>query len=188
MSTPEVVDRKLLIAAPWLRDPNFAHTVVLICRDDDDGTLGLVLNRPMNVTLGDALKGTISDARSGDTLFDGGPVANDTVFALHDLAALKEESRLLARGVRFAMGTEGLLRVLHTPPEEREVLRLYAGCAGWSPGQLRDELSENAWIIAPASRDLVFGGAADTLWRRALRSLGGRTAWLETMPPDVRVN
>ncbi len=183
-----VVDRKLLIAAPWLRDPNFERTVVLVCRDDEDGTLGLVLNRPLDVTLGDVLSDTISPARANAQLFSGGPVATDTVFALHDLASLHDESRALARGVRFALGTEGLLRVLRASPAEREVLRLYAGCAGWSPGQLQEELDENAWIVTRASRGLVFGGSHETLWRRALRACGGRTAWLETMPRDLRVN
>lgn len=182
------VDKHLLIAAPWLRDPHFEHAVVLVCRDDEDGTLGLIVNRPLEVTLSDALPDGIAPARAQDTLFAGGPVAQENVFALHDVDALADDSRALVRGVRFCPGTDTLLRVLRAPPARRETLRLYAGCAGWAPGQLREELADNAWIVTPARRGLVFGGAADTVWRRALRACGGRTAWLASMPHDVRVN
>jgi putative transcriptional regulator len=180
---------QFLIAAPWLRDPNFSRTVVLLCiHDEEEGTMGLVLNRPLGVTLGEGLPGTIAPARADVTIFAGGPVASTTLFALHDLDRLKENSTRMVKGVRFTPGTEELLSLLSEPPSRGEVLRLYAGCAGWSPGQLEEEIREQAWFLGPASAELVFSGDPQTLWQRALRSLGPEAAFLATMPEDLRLN
>ena len=183
---PEV--SRVLVAAPWLKDPNFARTVILLCAHGEEGTLGLVLNRPLEVTLAQGLASDIAPARAAATLYAGGPVASSSLFALHDVARLAEASEAMLEGVRFMAGSDALLALLRETPGQDEMLRLFAGCAGWSPGQLDHEVAENAWILAPGARDVVFDRHPETLWRRVLRSLGPYTAFLATMPEDLRLN
>lgn len=178
----------LLLATPWLKDPNFDRAVVLICLHSDEGTMGLVLNRPLGVTAGQGLAGVVSAERREMPLYGGGPVTPDTLFALHTLASLHEASTPVCDGIDFVHGTDDLLGVLQAPPGEDETLRLFAGCAGWAPGQLEAEIADNAWILAPAQEDFVFARSTSSLWARVMRSLGPYMAFLARMPEDLRVN
>ncbi len=186
--SPAPSNGTLLIAAPWLRDPNFARSVVLVCACNDEGTMGLVLNRPLEMTLGDGLAKVVAASRSEVVLYGGGPVASASLFALHDVPRLAGESSDVVAGVRFMPGTDALVALLGESPSAGEVLRLFAGCAGWSAGQLEGEIDEHAWILGRATAGLVFTARPATLWERALRAIGPAEALLATMPEDPRVN
>ena len=179
---------RFLIALPTLRDPNFVRSVVLLCEHNDEGSVGLIVNRPTQVKLAAEIPGPLSEAREGDLLFQGGPVASSHVFALHNVPRLMGESREVVPGVWFSPGSEGVADRLRQPPQPGEALRLYAGYAGWGPGQLESEMEQTAWIVGPASADLVYATDPKSIWQRALQAIGGPAAFLATAPEDPRLN
>ena len=179
---------RFLIALPTLRDPNFARTVVLLCEHNDEGTVGLVLNRPTKMKLAAGIKGPLAEARESDLFYQGGPVASSHVFALHNVPRLAEESRQVLPGVWFGPASPAVGDRLRLPPQPGEALRLFVGYAGWGPGQLDAEMEQTAWIVGPASEELVYTTDAKNLWSRALRAIGGAAAFLATAPEDPRLN
>lgn len=179
---------RFLIALPTLRDPNFVRTVVLLCEHNDEGTVGLIINRQTPVKLSAGIPGPLAEAREGEFLFQGGPVSPSNIFALHNVPRLMADSREVLPGVWFSTGSEGVAERLRQPPQPGESLRLYAGYAGWGAGQLDAELQQTAWIVGPASSDLVYAGNPKTVWPRALQAIGGPAAFVATAPEDPRLN
>jgi len=175
---------QLLIASATLLDPNFQRTVVLVAEHSDEGAMGVVLNRPSPVVAADAvpiLAGLLGD---GDLVHVGGPVQPGAVVALAEY----EEPEL---AVALAFGDVGFLSADADTEALADTLRrvrVYAGYAGWSPGQLEAELEEEAWIVEPAAADDVFTGDADGLWPAVLTRKGGQFALLARMPLDPSVN
>jgi len=172
----------LLVAAPELLDPAFACSVVVLLAHSAAGSCGLVLNRPAERMLGEVLPETAGEA--GDVpLYLGGPVAPETLQYLARAESADDEDQVLD-GV-IAGGT---LPDLVRCARQRRSPRGYLGHAGWAAGQLEHELTEGAWIVAPANADLVFAEDSAALWSRVLRGLGGRYAWLSLRPADPADN
>jgi putative transcriptional regulator len=176
---------RLLVATPPLVDPNFDRTVVLLLEHNDDGALGIVLNRPSDTVLTAVLPEWHEYASAPGVIFNGGPVATEAVIAL-------------ARGGSDA--TEGWVSVLDTvgsvdvgrdPAElgpQLRALRVFVGYAGWAPGQLEVELEQEAWFVAPARPDDPFCSHPDRLWHDVLRRQRGRVAMFANFPEDPTVN
>jgi len=159
----------LIVASPALRDPNFARSVVLMIEHALEGSFGLVLNRPLGRSLGDVLP-DLEPPVAGVPLHEGGPVQSERVQLLGPEAG----PRVVLPGL--ALG--GSLPTLHALGERANGVRAYAGYAGWSGGQLHDEIAEGAWIVAPARAEHVLAVPAERLWRQVLHELGGHYAWL----------
>lgn len=168
---------QLLIAAPQLVD-YFRRTVVLVVEHSDEGAMGLVLNRPTEAVVADAVPALASMARPEDVVHVGGPVQPDAVLALGDFEAPEEAGTPVT-------GTLGLL-----DPERPEAalrrLRVFAGYAGWAPGQLDAELEQEAWIVTQAAADDPFSDG--DLWPAVLQRMGGGYALLAAMPADPSLN
>ncbi|WP_310397864.1 YqgE/AlgH family protein [Hymenobacter sp.] len=179
----------LLISQPFLNDPNFERSVVLLCRDEpDDGTFGLVLNRATTLTLGDVLDLPPRMAAAAVLpLFVGGPVEPNTLHWLHrrpDLLGATD----LGQEVYWGGDFEVLLGFLSTGAVAAADVRLFAGYSGWSAGQLAGEMQGQSWIRHPASAGKVFTLASDAFWRDILREKGGRFKVLANYPVDPRLN
>lgn len=162
-----------LVAMPQLLDPNFRRAVVLLVHHDADGTFGVVLNRPTELTATD-LCSTLRIGWHGEPEKEigwGGPVQPQTGWMLFDEEAVVGSSDVkpVGDGIGFAGSLEVLRRLAEDPPPE---LHLLLGYAGWGPGQLESELSEGAWLLAPVSRDVVFEVEAAAMWEHVVRSLG----------------
>jgi len=176
----------LLLASAELRDPNFFHTVVLMVRHNDEGALGLVLNRPLDVRLAQVWNqvGAGVPVRN-DVLYLGGP-CEGPLMAVHDEPALGESEVL--PGVHFCTARDALEQLAADP--ERQA-RFFAGFAGWSAGQLEGELDEESWRILPATVEHVFAAEAE-LWDRLTREHAGKqildTLHIRHVPPDLRMN
>ena len=168
----------LLIAMPQLQDPNFVRTVMMIVQHDEEGTFGLVLNRPVDMSARELCLG-LEMHWGGDpeaSLHWGGPVQPHTgwmLFASDDPRSLpelvQEEATDLGEGVFFA-GSMAVLRTIAEWP--RGDVRLFLGYAGWGPGQLEGEMAEGVWLTAPASREAIFDVAPESMWEYVVRSLG----------------
>jgi len=168
----------LLVASPRLLDPNFAHTVVLVISHDADGSFGLVLNRPLEASLGDVLPEVAAHGRA-IPVHQGGPVQTDLMHFVSRCAA--GESALLP-GVALGLSLDDLL----AQASERKAVRCYIGYSGWGAGQLEAETVEGSWIVAPARAEHIFEVPAERLWASVLRELGGQYAWLalDSTPPS----
>ena len=175
----------LLVATPPLVDPNFDRTVVLLLEHGAGGAVGVVLNRPSETRVADALPGWELLAAEPTQVFVGGPVADDAAIALG--AARRDDAGAGWAPVVAEVGTIDLHRDPDEVYAEISAIRVFAGYAGWGPGQLEDELAANAWVVLPSRPEDVMG-APDDLWRRVLRRQGGRLAWLANAPLDPSVN
>lgn len=171
---------QLLIAMPAMTDPRFDRTVTYICEHGPEGALGIVINRPLGISLGTVLAQLeleCSDAATrARTVFFGGPVLPERGFVLHD-SGRKFDSTLRVNE-RFSVTTSrDVLAAIAVGNGPRQSL-VALGYAGWSAGQLEAELSDNAWLSAPADPSLVFDTPADQVWDRAARSIGADPARL----------
>ena len=168
---------QLLIAAPQLID-YFRRTVVLVIEHTDEGAMGLVLNRPTATAVAEAVPALAELAEEDDVVHAGGPVQPDAVLALGDFEQPGEAGTPV-------LGTLGLLEPDAPTPALRR-LRVYAGYAGWAPGQLDAELEQDAWIPAEVAPDDPF--ATGDLWPAVLLRKGGDYALMASMPIDPRLN
>jgi putative transcriptional regulator len=168
---------KLLIASPAMPDW-FRRSVVLMIEHADEGAFGLVLNRPSDATVGEAVPRLAGVAEPEAVIQIGGPVQPDGVVALGEFEDPEASPRIV-------VGEVGLVDLEH-PPGGLGRVRLFAGHAGWGPGQLDGEIDEEAWIIGEPVPDDPFGEG--DLWAEALGRMGGEYALLARMPADPSVN
>jgi putative transcriptional regulator len=175
---------QLLIAAPSLIDPNFARTVVLIGEHSEEGAMGVVLNRPSSLAVADAVPPLAPIVGTDDLVHVGGPVQPQVIVVLGEFETPSKASALVLDAIGFLPATVDEMEELGQLPR----VRVFAGYAGWGPGQLEDELAEEAWIVTPALADDIFTAAPDLLWNAVLRRMGGPYAVLATMPADPSLN
>jgi putative transcriptional regulator len=175
---------KLLVAGPTLLDPNFWRTVVLVVEHTEEGALGLVLNRPSETTVGDAVPQLADLVDLDDRLYIGGPVQPSAVIVLAEFED-RSDAALLAFDDVGVLGTA-------TSPEEMvagvRVGRPFVGHAGWGPGQLDAELERGDWIVDTARLMDPFTDEPHDLWSTVLTRKGGSYALVARMPPDPSVN
>ncbi|WP_405798920.1 YqgE/AlgH family protein [Streptomyces sp. NBC_01506] len=177
---------RLLVATPALADPNFDRAVVLLLDHDEEGSLGVVLNRPTPVDVGDILASWGALAGDPGVVFQGGPVSLDSALGVAVIPG--DEGPLGWRRVHGAIG----LVDLETPPEllARALgsLRIFAGYAGWGPGQLEEELREGAWYVVESEPGDVSSPRPESLWRAVLRRQRSELAMVATYPDDPSLN
>ncbi len=176
---------KLLVAGPLLKDPHFDRTVVFVTEHTDDGAMGLVLNRRSETAIDEAVPDLAWVTGTEDRVFLGGPVAPEGVIVLAEWADPSQAVVLVEDDLGFVPGdaddTEELAAAVRRA-------RVYAGHAGWGPGQLDAELAEEAWIVEEPVREELFSDDPDGLWAAVLRRKGREFALLSTMPPDPSLN
>jgi putative transcriptional regulator len=177
---------KLLLAAPALKDPNFYRTVVFVAEHSEDGAMGLILNRPSDAAVVEAIPDLDWVAEfAAESIYVGGPVAPNGVIVLAEWDDPSQAVVLIDDDLGFVPGdgedTDALAAAVRRA-------RVYAGHAGWGPGQLEDELGEEAWIVEAPLREELFSDDAEGLWSAVLRRKGREFALLSTMPPDPSLN
>jgi putative transcriptional regulator len=179
----ESLQGKLLIAAPSLVDPNFRRTVILVAQHTEEGAMGLVLNRPSDAEVAEAVPPLAGLVGEGDEVWAGGPVEPGGVIVLAEFDDPEASAELIFGRIGF-MAAEADPTLVATATGRA---RVYAGYAGWAAGQLEEELEEESWFVEPALEDDVFNGSAD-LWSDVLARKGGPYALLSKMPPDPSLN
>ncbi len=176
---------RLLVASPVLRDPNFARAVVLMLEHSADGALGLVLNRPLDLRVHDAVPSPLCDLMDEDAVIHGGgPVQPEALIVLAD-HLLPEEAATLV------VGTVGIIDPRSAAEDMPQMLRrarAFGGYAGWSDGQLEGEIAEGAWIDVEAEPDDVFTDDHEGLWGRVVARKGGGYRIVAQMPDDPTLN
>jgi putative transcriptional regulator len=180
---------RLLVATPALADPNFDRAVVLLLDHDEEGSLGVVLNRPTPVGVGDILEGWADLTGEPGVVFQGGPVSLDSALGVAVIPGGASDRGPL--GWRRVHGAIGLVD-LEAPPEllasALGSLRIFAGYAGWGPGQLEDELVDGAWYVVECEPGDVSSPSPEQLWRQVLRRQRSELAMVATYPDDPSLN
>jgi putative transcriptional regulator len=165
---------QLLIAMPGMADPNFSTTVTLICEHNDDGALGIIINRPLNLKLAGLFEQlNVEDpdpASTEDPVLMGGPVGPERGFVLHDPGASFENSLAVSDDIQLTLSRD-VIDAMATGDGPRKSL-VALGYAGWEAGQLESEMLANSWLNVPASPDIVFDMPFNDRWMSAARTLG----------------
>jgi putative transcriptional regulator len=183
----ESLTGRLLVATPALRDPNFERTVVLLVAHEDGGALGVVLNRATEVPVAEVLEGWGPLASDPPVVFEGGPVQPEAAICL---ARTRVGVGRLA-GFNRVSGAVGTVDLSGEPDRLRESLvsvRVFAGYAGWAPGQLEGEISSGSWFVFDALPGDAFVSRPDDLWPMVLRRQGGLLAAVAIFPVDPTAN
>ena len=176
---------KLLIAEPFMGDPNFERSVVLLCENNEKGSFGLVLNQTSELTLKDVVDG---DFYADVPLGIGGPVEQNTLHFIHRLGGMIEESTRIADGLYWSGDFDQVKSLLNMGKITPTDIRFFVGYSGWGGGQLVAELAQNAWIVSQADPDFIFGTPPGQLWRGILRRMEGKYRALANYPTDPRLN
>jgi putative transcriptional regulator len=173
MQAPDLANH-FLIAMPSLADPNFSRTVTYLCEHSEEGALGIVINRPTDVRLGELLDHLGLQANGSSIaeqpVFLGGPVQRDQGFVLHRPAGRWDSSLEVAEDIILTTSQDILAAIAESAGPQDYLVAL--GCAGWGPGQREEELAETAWLSGPASADIMFSRSSERRWRDAAALLG----------------
>lgn len=168
-----------LIAMPQMQDPNFSGAVVLMLEHNDEGSMGLIINRSADLTFADLAKSQnleVAKAREEDAIFVGGPVEPYRGFVLHDRDSIEERAPLLP-GLFLSVTTDALEPLLRDPQTK---LRFCLGYSGWGPGQLEKEIAQGSWLFTEAQSGPVLARDPEQIWSEVIKSMGVDPAMLVT--------
>lgn len=165
---------QFLIAMPGLGDPNFFRTVTLICEHSPEGAMGIIINRPIDLTLGDVFQQLeIADPdilTTQQLVHLGGPIQNNRGFVLHEPLGSWESTLAVTERLGISTSRDILVAMANNKGPERYLLAL--GYAGWGPGQLEQEIADNAWLSGPATSEVLFKTPPEARWAAAAHLLG----------------
>lgn len=176
---------QLILDNGKLRGSFFHRSVILICQHDSDGAFGLILNRSTHNRIGEAVVANLPDTLKQEILFLGGPVQPQALSFLHNDAYLPEANVFSNLNLGHSLDSLVELGESFSPTQK---LKVFAGYAGWSPGQLEDEMKRDTWMIHPASLDLVFHPQPNQLWPMILREKGWKYKLIADGPEDPSWN
>ena len=172
---------QLLVASPRLVDPNFVRTVVVMLNHDGQGAMGVVINRPSELPVADYLPEWVDRLASPEVVFYGGPVEQTVAIGLRESGDAGVNSTPIPG-----------LGMVNFDEDQADLsdgrVRVFAGYAGWGPGQLEEEIEEESWITVPAFARDVFSSVPEDLWAKVLSRQGGQIALLASMPLDPELN
>jgi putative transcriptional regulator len=175
----------LLIADPFLKDPNFLRTVVFLCDHQHEGSFGFVLNKSFDHHLEELVTGAEG---LKIPVYYGGPVQMDTLHFLHQNPVEIPGGNKIADGIYWGGDFEAAIEQIRLGKIEENNIRFFVGYSGWGKGQLTDELNEKSWLTVMSNRKLIFHNNIDEIWKEALRHLGGDFEMLANYPIDPQLN
>lgn len=176
---------RLLISEPFMQDPYFKRSVVLLTEHSDNGSFGLILNKPIPMYLNEAIENApLFDSR----LALGGPVQKETLHYLHLLGDRIPNSTEVMDGVFWGGDFDAIKELMLSGELQPGNIRLFVGYSGWAEGQLNSEMESKSWIVASAKKDLLFSEKPELLWSSILESMGTPYNYLVNLPEDPRLN
>lgn len=180
----QFLNNHFLIAMPQLDDPNFYHSVTYICEHNEEGAMGIVINRPLDVELGDVLSHmdikTLNEDKVHDPIYLGGPVQPERGFVLHEPLGQWDSMLPVTESMGVTTSRDILMAINEGNGPQRALVAL--GYAGWGAGQLEQEIADNAWLSVPADSAIIFDIPIEQRWQAAADKLG---IDLNTLSDDV---
>lgn len=175
----------LLISEPFFADPFFKRSVVLLIEHSEQGSLGFIINKPIDIKLNDAL----DDFPEFDAkVFFGGPVKRDNLYYIHTLGSRLEGSFEVCPGIYWGGDFEMLKELIRRGEVSPDQIRFYVGYSGWNPNQLDYEMKEHSWLVVNSNVNYVMNDHADLLWSNILKEMGKQYAILSNFPDDPSLN
>jgi putative transcriptional regulator len=175
----------ILIAEPFMLDPNFKRSVVLICEHSDEGTTGFVLNKPLEM----AIHELVPDfPESKSSVHVGGPVGMDSLHFLHNVGDLLENSMEVCSGVYWGGDFDKLRFLMENGVIRDENVKFFVGYSGWTPGQLDEEMAESSWLVDEMDANYLFKVKPFVLWQTVLHNKGNTYTVIAQMPDAVSLN
>lgn len=175
----------MLISEPFLPDPNFERTVVLLCEHNEEGSFGFVINKPSILKIAEVME---EASHLDDIVFVGGPVQQDTLHFLHRNTSITNAVKI-QDDIYWGGDFQSLMTQLNTSVIKSADIRFYLGYSGWGQGQLESELQEDSWIVCDFVDDaLLFDTDPTVIWKKALDNMGGRFSVYSNYPVDPRLN
>lgn len=175
----------LLISDPFLKDPTFQRTVIILCEHQVEGSFGLVLNKLHESVLGDLISEAVG---CNFPVFRGGPVQKDSIHFLHQRPDIITGGFEIVDGIYWGGDFAEVLALLQTQSLSEKDIRFFIGYSGWGQGQLEEELKEKTWITRDGNKRLVFHPQFNQIWREALSDLGGEYEQMPNYPIDPQLN
>jgi putative transcriptional regulator len=175
----------LLIAEPFIGDPNFNRTVVLLTEHNQDGSVGFILNKKMSIDLHDIIS---VETSLKIPVYYGGPVSNNTLHFIHKDPMFDKKSLDLGNGVFWGGSFEEIENALKNNNLNHDDFRFFVGYSGWSKGQLLSEINEKTWIVAPLKTEIIFESGNNHLWRKAVNTLGNDYKHIANSPNNPQYN
>lgn len=177
---------KLLISEPFLNDPHFTRSVILLVDTTPEGTLGMVINQPTVLQVSDLL---VDLAGTDFPLYSGGPVNPELIHFIHRCPDKISAGQELGKGIFWGGNYEELKEGMLNQKIAKEEIRVFIGYAGWNPGQLQDELTANTWIVSDQyDADMVFNLNEEQLWKDVVINMGPRYAHISQFPKNPNLN
>lgn len=181
----DILPGKLLIADPFLRDPNFMRSVVFICEHKEEGSFGFVLNRRYEQLLGELITGIET---SNFPVYYGGPVQIDTIHYLHMRPDIIVGGVEVTDGIFWGGDFETIVDLLKSNQLSEQEIRFFIGYSGWEEGQLDEEMKLKSWITGDGTRNIIFPAIVENTWKDALKQLGGEYIQMINYPIDPQLN
>ena len=176
----------VLLAEPFMADPNFRRSVVLLCEhSDDDGTIGFILNKPLNIPVNDLIS-EFPEIKSN--VYFGGPVATDTVHFIHNAGEIVDDSVQISRGVYWGGDFDKLKFLIESKLILPHNIRFFVGYSGWSPGQLGEEMDYNSWVVARMHANYAFKTKTRKLWQQVMYNKGNIYSVIAQIPESMSLN
>ena len=185
MSFESISKGKILIAEPFMIDPNFKRSVVLMCEHEEDGSLGFILNKSLDMKVNEL----IADFPEIDSMvYYGGPVETDTIHYIHNIGDVLDESMKVMKGIYWGGDFEKLKSLINSNLVEPKNIRFFAGYSGWSYDQLKDEFELGSWLIDFMDSNYLFKIKPNTLWQKVLQNKGDAYSVIAQMPDSANWN
>jgi putative transcriptional regulator len=176
----------LLIADPFLKDPNFSRTVVLLCEHQESkGSFGFVLNKVFDQQLSDLVPEVLVNTIP---VYYGGPVQIDTIHFIHQQPELIKGGFEIIKGVYWGGEFDTVVSLINSGKLDLKKIKFFIGYSGWSSGQLENELNEKSWITSTSDDSLLFEQDEQNIWKQALKNLGSNFAIMANFPIDPLLN
>lgn len=176
---------RLLLSEPFLYDQHFRRSVIYIAEHNDKGTIGFILNKPIDLNLTDSIEGF---PNYHEQVYYGGPVNRNQLFYVHTLGKKIEGALTIAKGFYWGGDFDKVKELINLKVLKPTELRFYAGYSGWATGQLESEIEDRSWIVAEAKPEYIMGNKPSALWATVLKNMGKEFGIMANFPEDPTMN
>ena len=176
---------QLLLAEPFTQDETFKRSVILLTHHKDDGSVGFILNKPLELKVNDVVARITN---SDYNLYMGGPVSSDNLYYIHTRGDLVEGSVNIGHNIYWGGNFDTISTLIDTNQLKPEHIRFFIGYTGWEPGQLKKEMNKNAWIVSPSTAPIVLSTQSKALWSTILKTMGGKYSEIANYPENPLLN